>query len=307
MSASIVTSHKEPASLLRVRQRHPWRWVSAIVLVAIFAFVLRSVIGNSNLDWPIVGRYLFNRSILSGVVVTAELTIIAQAIGICLGGVLAVGRLTINPVGRAVASAYLWVFRGTPVLVQLIFWYNLALLFPHVGIGLPFTAVGVSVKTNSVITGFTAAILGLGLNEAAYEAEIIRAGVSAVDPGQREAALALGMRQRQVLAKVVLPQAVRTILPPTGNQIISMLKTTSLVAFIAGGDLLTRTENIYSTNFDVIPLLIVASIWYLGMTTILSVAQRLLEKRVGRSLAPQVTKVSAESGIGLVEIPADGR
>jgi len=187
-------------------------------------------------------------------------------------------------VASTFAIGYGWLFRGIPVLVQLIFWYNLALLFPRLSIGLPFTPWGVGVGTNAVITGFSAAVLGLGLNEAAYMAEIIRAGIIGVDAGQAEAARALGMRQPQVLRHVILPQAMRVIVPPTANQIILMLKATSLTAFIAGGDLLTQAEGIYSNNFQVIPLLIDASLWYISLTAVATLAQQMLERQVGRGV-----------------------
>lgn len=281
-ATSGVGAWEELASLPRVPARHPWRWVLAALLVLAAILLIRSLAFNHNLRWPVVGRYLFSPAILSGVGETIELTLICQAIGIALGTLLALARLARNPVANTFAVTYGWIFRGIPVLVQMIFWYNLALLFPRLGIGLPFSPWGIGIATNSVISGFSAAILGLGLNEGAYMAEIIRAGIIGVDSGQAEAARALGMRQSQVLRHVVLPQALRVIVPPTANQLILMLKATSLTAFIAGGDLLTQAEAIYSNNFQVIPLLIVASLWYIALTAVATVGQQMLERRVGR-------------------------
>lgn len=282
MGARLASTHA--SQFPRVGRRHPWRWVSLVVVVLACLLFARALATNGNLDWTSVGHYLFNDAILSGVTVTIELTLICQTIGILLGTALALGRVGDNPVAQGIAAGYSWLFRGTPVLVQLIFWYNLALLFPRIGVGIPFTSLWVSANTNAVITSLTASIIGLGLNEAAYMSEIIRAGIDAVDAGQTEAALAMGMRRWQTMCSIVLPQALRTIVPPTGNQLIQMLKATSLVAFIAGGDLLTRAEGIYSDNFEVIPLLIVATLWYLSMTTVATVVEQVLERRFARGV-----------------------
>lgn len=188
-----------------------------------------------------------------------------------------------NAVISTVAKGYIWFFRGTPVLVQLIFWYNLGALFPELSLGIPFTDWAVSAPTNSLISPVTAAILGLGLNEGAYMSEIIRSGLLAVDPGQRQAATSLGMTARKALWRVVLPQAMPIIIPPTGNQTIGMLKTSSLVSVIALSDLLYSVQTIYSRNFQTIPLLIVACIWYLAATTVLSFLQAWIERHFARS------------------------
>ncbi|GAB3861745.1 hypothetical protein GCM10028801_26180 [Nocardioides maradonensis] len=209
---------------------------------------------------------------------TLVLTAICMAIGIALAIVLAVMRLSANPVLRGTAFAYVSFFRGTPVLVQLLFWFNLAALYPDITFGLP----GVHLDANTLITPFLAAVLGLGLNEAAYMSEIVRAGILSVDHGQSEAAGALGLSRGLTLRRVVLPQAMRVIVPPTGNETIGMLKTTALVSVLAVHDLLYSSQIIYAKNFQPIPLLIVASIWYLAVTTVLGIGQYYLERRYAR-------------------------
>ncbi len=261
-------------------------WGSRIVaalLVVLIAYFLLSIAGNANFGWDVVGSYLFDPRILSGLSLTIWLTIVTMVIGVVLGTVCAIMAMSGNVVVATVANAYIWFFRGTPVLVQLIFWYNLGALFPELSIGIPFTSWWVSVPTNTVIAPITAAVLGLGLNEGAYMSEIIRSGLLSVDPGQRQAAKALGMTNGSALRRIVLPQAMTVIIPPTGNQTIGMLKTTSLVSVISLSDLLYSAQTIYSRNFQTIPLLIVACIWYLAATTVLSVLQAQIERYFARS------------------------
>jgi polar amino acid transport system permease protein len=219
---------------------------------------------------------------VAGLGMTLLLTLIAMVVGSVIGVIMAVGRQSRNIVVAGAASAYVGFFRGTPLLVQLIFWFNLAALFPTLGLGIPFVPPFVEADTNALITPFFAAILGLGLNEGAYMSEIVRAGLLSVDPGQKDAAEALGMRRAQVFRRIVLPQAMRVIIPPTGNETISMLKVTSLVSVIAIPDLLFAAQVIYSQNFKVIPLLITVSIWYLIVTSVLSVGQYFVERRFKR-------------------------
>jgi polar amino acid transport system permease protein len=230
----------------------------------------------------VVGEYLFDERILEGLRVTIELTVIAMAIGIFLGIVLAVMRLSPNPLVSGGSWLYIWFFRGTPVLVQLLFWYNIAALYPKIALGIPFGPAFVHPDANALITPFTAAILGLGLNEGAYMAEIVRAGIISVPEGQGDAARSLGMTRLETMRRIVLPQAMRVIIPPTGNETISMLKTTSLVSVIAVADLLYAAQNIYSQNFKTIQLLTVASIWYIVCTSVLYVGQYYLERYYGR-------------------------
>jgi polar amino acid transport system permease protein len=205
-----------------------------------------------------------------------------MAIGIVLGVVLAVMRLSPNPLVAGGSWLYIWFFRGTPVLVQILFWYAISALYPKIDLGIPFGPAFVHGDANSLITAFTAAILGLGFNEGAYMAEIVRAGIISVPEGQSDAARSLGMTRLQTMRRIVLPQAMRVIIPPTGNETISMLKTTSLASVIAVGELLYAVQNIYSQNFKTIPLLIVASIWYIVCTSLLYIGQYYLERYYGR-------------------------
>jgi polar amino acid transport system permease protein len=233
---------------------------------------------NPNFGWDVVGLYLRDVSIGRGILVTLGLTAISMAIGIVLGVVFAVMRLSVNPVVRSAAFAYVNFFRGTPVLVQLLFWFNLAALYPVITLGLP----GVELDANQLITPMTAAILGLGLNQGAYMSEIVRAGILSVDHGQTEAAEALGITRMQTMRRVVLPQAMRVIIPPTGNETIGMLKTTALVSVISVPELLYSAQIIYARTFETVPLLIVASLWYLLITSILTIGQYYLERRFAR-------------------------
>jgi polar amino acid transport system permease protein len=260
---------------------HVGRWIGAVVVLVIVGLGVRVLVTDPNFHWQTVWSYLFSSTILNGLVITLALTAIAMAVGIVLGIFLAVMRMSPNPIVSWASRVYIWFFRGTPVLVQLIFWFNLAALFPNIGIGLP-TQAFVHLNANSLIGPFTAAILGLGLNEGAYMSEIVRAGILAVGHGQVEAARALGMTRRQVMRRIVLPQAMRVIVPPTGNETIGMLKTTSLVSVIGLADLLYSAQEIYNVNFDVIPLLITVSLWYLFVTSVLTVIQSRIERYYGR-------------------------
>jgi polar amino acid transport system permease protein len=273
-----------PSEALRaVPVRHPGRWVAAVIVVLLVVVAAHSVATNPRFGWGTVGDYLFQPRILRGLVKTLELTVIAMVIGIALGIVLAVMRLSVNPLVSSFSWFYIWLFRGTPVLVQILFWNNIAALYPRISFGVPFGGPEFfGGSANSVITPFAAAILALGLNEGAYMAEIVRAGIISVDEGQSEAAQALGMTRMQTMRRIVLPQAMRVIVPPTGNETISMLKTTSLVSVIATPELLYSAQLIYAVNFKVIPLLLVASIWYLAVTSVLSVGQYYVERRFGR-------------------------
>ncbi|NKQ59405.1 amino acid ABC transporter permease [Amycolatopsis sp. K13G38] len=276
-------SKADVAALQVRRTRHYGRWVGVAVLLVLAAMLVHTLFTNPRFQWSVVADYFTTTTIVDGLLRTLWLTAAAMAIGIVLGTVLAVMRLSPNPVFSGFAGAFVWFFRGTPLLVQLIFWFNLSALYPKLSLGIPFGPEFVSGSANQFITVYVAALLGLGLNEGAYMAEIVRAGINSVPPGQREAAEALGMSSRRILFRIVLPQAMRVIIPPTGNQLIGMLKTTSLVSVIALPDLLYSAQMIYSSNFQTIPLLIVASIWYLIVTTILSIGQYFVERRFSRS------------------------
>ena len=273
-----------PQTIEAVPLRHPGRWVAAAVIAVLVAMLVHSLAFNKTWQISVIGDYLFDASILRGIVQTLEFTVIAMVIGVLGGILLAVMRLSANPVLSGASWFYIWFFRGTPVIVQLVIWYNIAAIYPKLSFGIPF-GPGHHVDSNSLITRFVAAILGLGLNEAAYMAEIVRAGILSVDPGQNEAAQALGMRGHHVMWRIILPQAMRVIVPPTGNETISMLKTTSLVSVIAAPELFGNAEIIAARNFTVIQLLLVASLWYLFATSILTVGQYYVERYYGRGSA----------------------
>ncbi|MDT3441133.1 MULTISPECIES: amino acid ABC transporter permease [unclassified Pseudofrankia] len=258
--------------------RHPGRWVGVAVLALLAAMLVHALVTNEAFHWDIVWKYLFSEQILRGLWATLFLTLYAMAIGVVGGVLLAILRLSPNPVLRSASWLYTWFFRGTPVMIQILFWASIGALYPRLSIGVPFGPEFASAESNTLIPLLGAAVLGLGLNEAAYMAEIVRAGVGAVDTGQAEASQALGMNQAQTMRRIVLPQAMRVIIPPTGNETISMLKTTSLVSVIAYTELLYAAQIIYSRNFQTIPLLMVAAIWYLAVTSVLSVGQYFLER-----------------------------
>lgn len=285
----------KPAKLVPLR--HPWRWVAVAVELVLLAMLFHAIFTQPAFQWSVVGKYLFDSSILKGVVVTIELTAVAMVAAIVLGIGLALMRLSENPVLRVSSLLYITFFRGTPALVQILFWFNLAALFPRLGIGIPFGPEFVSGSANSFVTPFLAAILGLGLQEAAFMAEIIRGGVLGVDSGQTEAIKALGISRAQGLRKVILPQAMRIIVPPTGNEVIGMLKYTSLASVIAASELLQSAQTIYTRTFQIIPLLIVASIWYVFMTTVLTMLQRVVERRFSRGATRSSATTPKQRGL----------
>ena len=283
MSSVKDTADKgRPEEIRAVPVRHWGRWLAAAIVLVVGVAVVRSVATNARLEWSVVGEYLFDERVLEGLRVTLELTVISMAIGIVLGVLLAVMRLSPNPLLARASWLYIWFFRGTPVLVQIIFWYFISAAYPKINIGIPFGPAFIHGDANTLIKPFTAAILALGLNEGAYMSEIVRAGIISVDEGQADAAHSLGMTRLQTMRRIVLPQAMRVIIPPTGNETISMLKTTSLVSVIAVPDLLYAVQSIYAVNFRTIPLLIVASIWYLVCTSVLYVGQYYLERYYAR-------------------------
>jgi polar amino acid transport system permease protein len=276
-----------PDQIRAIPVRHPGRWVAGLVVLYLVVAVVGSVVQNPRFQWSVIGDYFTSREILNGLVVTLELTATSMAIGIGLGVLLAIMRLSPNPLVSSTSWVYIWFFRGTPVLVQILFWFNVAALYPSFSIGIPFGPQFAEVDLTTLITPFVAGMLALGLNEGAYMAEIVRAGMISVDEGQTEAAQSLGMSRLLTMRRVVLPQAMRVIIPPTGNETISMLKTTSLVSAIAVTDLLYTTQIIYARTYQTIPLLIVASIWYLIVTTVLSIGQYYLERHFGRGVSRQ--------------------
>ncbi|MET9653370.1 amino acid ABC transporter permease [Streptomyces sp. NPDC006460] len=266
--------------------RNYGRWIAAAVSVLALVGLIGSLAKNDNLHWDVVGRYLFADLIFDGLGTTLWLTAAAMALGLGLGTLIAVMRLSASPVLYGLATAFVWVFRGTPLLVQIIFWGYAAALYKYVKIGVPFTDITFfQAETNALLTPAIAALLALGLNEAAYASEIVRAGIQSVDTGQAEAAHSLGMRPALTMRRIVLPQAMRVIIPPMGNETINMLKMTALVSVISAHDLMSNIQDVYAQNYQVIPMLVVASLWYLALVTLLSVPQAWLERRYGRGTA----------------------
>lgn len=296
-NASVETGPAEAAlrDVANAHQPPEWGrwllWAFVLFVAAEFAWI---VARNPNFGWPIVGQWFTEASVLRGLGVTLGLTVVAMTLGTALGLILAIARMSQDRMFSSFAGLFIWFFRGTPLLVQLIFWYNLSTLFPEIAIKIPFGPVLASWNTNDLITPMTAAIAGLSLNEAAYMAEIIRGGLLSVDKGQVEATDAFGMTRVRALRRVIIPQAMRSIVPPTGNQLISMIKATSLVSVIAMADLLYSVQNIYNRTFEVIPMLMVAVIWYLIITSILNVVQGFIERYYARG----------ERGAGQADKPA---
>ncbi|WP_029253953.1 amino acid ABC transporter permease [Paraoerskovia marina] len=272
-----------PGRIHAVPVPRPGRWISAVVIGVLAAMAVNGLVTNDNYRWDVVGAYLFDTRVVQGVGWTLLLTFLAMAIAVLLAITLAIMRRSQNPVLRWTSWTYIWIFRGTPVYTQLVFWGLLSVLYPRLSVGVPFGPEFFSFDTADVITAFYAAVLGLALNEAAYLAEIVRAGLGSVDPGQSEAAKALGMSESKILRRVVLPQAMRVIVPPTGNETISLLKTTSLVLAVPFTlDLTFATNAIANRIFLPIPLLMVAAIWYLVITSILMVGQHYIERYYGK-------------------------
>jgi polar amino acid transport system permease protein len=282
MPTSTTAGPKQATSDTKIHHlKHPSWWIGGGIVVLLIAAFLNLLFTNQNMKWDIVGDYLFDSEILHGLWVTIELTFLAMVIGLALGVVLAIMRLSRNPLFSAVSWIWIWFFRGVPPLVQMIFWFNLATLIPQVKLGVPFTELNLAAwDMNMLMTSFSAAILGLALTESAYAAEMIRAGIMAVPQGQVEAASALGIPSPKVMLRIVLPQALRIVIPPIGNDLISMLKFTSLVSVLATPDLLYSAQMIYSRTYQTIPLLLVATMWYLVLTTIFTLAQQMVERTI---------------------------
>ena len=299
----MTTNGDVPVKVVPVR--HYGRWMGGVVALVFIAMLVHTLFSkvptgqtscrttngvrtchptiNWRFSWNVVWHYFTSYQVLHGLVITLEITVLAMVIGIVLGVFLAVMRLSHSRLLSATAWSYTWFFRGTPVLVQLVFWFNIAALFPSLTLGVPFFHVTfLHLNDNAIFTPLFSGVVALGLNEAAYFSEITRSGLIAVDEGQTEAATSLGMSRGQTLRFVVLPQAMRVILPTTGNEVISMLKTSSLVSTAGVVELLGAVTNIYSVTYQVIPLLIVASIWYLIVTTVMSIGQFYLERHYAK-------------------------
>ncbi|MEI4472986.1 amino acid ABC transporter permease [Frigidibacter sp. MR17.24] len=262
---------------LAVARRPFWgRWIAAAAVLTALGLILKAF-AEGQIEWSYVARFLTAPTILSGIVNTVVMAVLAMALGTVLGIVVALMRLSQNPVLVACAAGYTWLFRGTPLILQLLLWFNIALIFPTIGLPGIWSAPAVE-----VMTPFVSALLGLGLNQGAYTSEVIRAGIISVDEGQHDAARAIGMGRLTALRRVVLPQAMKVVLPPLGNEFISMIKTTSLASVIQFPEVLHSAQNIYYANSRVIELLIVAGFWYLAVVSVLTPVQMLLERHFSR-------------------------
>ncbi|MBT2534270.1 amino acid ABC transporter permease [Arthrobacter sp. ISL-48] len=289
--------------------RHPGRWISAIIIVGVLVLFLQSLVTNTNYRWDVVGTYILDTKVVQGVGWTLLLTVASMVLAIVLAVLLAVMRQSDNPVLRYTSWLWVWFFRGTPVYTQLLFWGLVTVLYPAITIGIPFGPELFTYVLSDPSKGLIPAILGLGLNESAYLAEIFRAGLKSVDKGQTEAAEALGMSKGKIMWRIILPQAMRIIVPPTGNETVGMLKTTSLVLAVPFTlDLTFATNALANRIYLPIPLLIVAAFWYLLVTSILMVGQHYLEAYYGKgvdNLAPATINPAAAKASAAVAPSAD--
>ena len=293
----MTAQQSSAAAIDAIPRRHPWRWVGAGVILVLLGLFLYGAATNPAYGWATYTKYLFNERILFGVWNTLQLTVYAMLLGVVLGIVLSVMRLSPNPVFQSVAWVFLWIFRGTPVYVQLVFWGLLPTIYQKVQFGIPFGPSFFHLNLQSLSIPFLLAVIGLGLNEAAYMAEIIRAGITSVPEGQVEASTALGMSWGMTMRRTVLPQAMRVIIPPTGNELISMLKTTSLVTAVPYSyDLYSiASREIAARTFEPVPMLLVAATWYLIVTSILMVGQYYLEKYFSKGISRKLTTKQLEA------------
>lgn len=288
MSATVVDRGDASVDVVPPRKdyrqvKSPSQMVVAAVGLVLGAWIITLLAANENIDYGTIVGNITNEMILQGLLKTFQLTLVSMGLGLLFGVVIAVAKLSTNRLLITMADVYIWFFRGVPLLVQILIWGNFSLLFPRLGVGIPFTdVVFFSVSTNAVITTFVASILALTLHEAAYMAEVVRGGLQGVDRGQAEAAKALGMNGRQVLMRIILPQALRIIIPPTGNQLISLMKASAMVSVIAGGELMTVANDIGSISYRTIELLTVATFWYLVIVSLLTILQRYLEQRLAK-------------------------
>ncbi|MFD8144734.1 amino acid ABC transporter permease [Streptomyces sp. NPDC059708] len=265
-----------------VPRRRVGRRVSAAAALLVFALAVRSVLGNDAFQWDVVGRYFTTSAVLHGLLLTLWLTAVVMVLGFLTGTVLAVMRLSDSPVLRTLSWGYVWIFRSTPLLVQLLFWFNIGALYPTLGLGIPYGPELFSVRTVNLLGPTLTAVIGLTLHESAYAAEVVRGGILSVDPGQTEAAQALGLSGWRTLRRIVVPQAMRSIVPTAGNMLIGTLKGTSIVSVLAVHDLLYSVQLVYNQNYQVIPLLLVATLWYAAVTTVLSAGQFYVERHYAR-------------------------
>jgi len=290
-SAEKTIEPAPPAEAIKaVPLRHPGRWIGATIVLVLIALFVYGAATNGNYHWDTYRAYLFDKRISTAAWNTLQLTFWAMGLGVGLGIVRSIMRLSPNPVLTWAAWGFLWIFRGTPVYVQLVFWGLFTSLYPHLAFGIPFVHQFAHLNIQTLNAAFFFAVLGLGLNEAAYMAEIVRAGITSVHEGQTEAATALGMSWAMTMRRIVLPQAMRVIIPPTGNEVISMLKTTSLVTAVPYTlDLYTTQRGIAGVLYRPVPLLLVASTWYLAITSVLMVGQYFLERHFARGSSRLLT------------------
>jgi polar amino acid transport system permease protein len=289
------TSLERLAALpVRRKARILSRWLPAVLIGAIVLGIGWAFVTAPAMRWDVVGQYLFSPRILTGIGTTIVFTVLTFVIGLALGLLVTVMRQSGNPVLAVACGAYIWLFRGTPLLVQLVFWFNLALIFPYLGVRIPALGIAIGGGANELVSPFTAALVGLTLHSAAYMAEVVRGGFLAVPAGQVDAALAIGMTELEAQRHVVIPQAIRVILPPLGNQFIDILKATSIVSVIGGGDLMTRAQQIYGQNYQVIALLVVASLWYLVLVTLATLGQSWLERSLDRGRHRRPVTIATE-------------
>ena len=281
-SPETLPSDEQLLSAKLVPLRRPGQWISAAVLLVLFAMLVHTLLTNSRFQWNVVGDYFLSRAILNGLALTLWLTASVMVCGYLLGVLVAVMRLSANPVLRTLSFGFVWLIRSVPVLVQLLFWYELASLYPQLSLGIPFGREFATVRTAHLFSGLLAAFVGLTLDVGAFSSEIIRGGILSVDQGQSEAAQALGLGGGRIFRRIVLPQAMPAIIPASGNLLIGMLKATSIVSVIAVQDLLYSAQLIYNQNFEIIPLLLVATLWYVILTTLLSIGQFFVERHFAR-------------------------
>jgi polar amino acid transport system permease protein len=292
----VTVDDLQASTIDAVPLRHPWRWVSAVVIIVLVALFLYGAATNPDYHWSTYWKYLFDQRISTAAWNTIQLTVLSMVLAVVLGVVLAVMRLSPNPVLRSVSWVYVWMFRGTPVYVQLVFWGLFPVLYKNIQLGVPFGPSFFHFSIQQLSLYFELSVIGLGLNEAAYMAEIIRAGISSVPEGQTEASTALGMSWWMTMRRTILPQAMRVIIPPTGNEVISMLKTTSLVIAVPYSlELYGRAHDIGIALFQPIPLLVVAATWYLAITSILMVGQHYLERYFSRGVSRRLTSKQLEA------------
>jgi polar amino acid transport system permease protein len=303
MATGTTTRTPPPEQIRAVPVRHPWRWVTAVVIAVLVAMFVHMLLTNPVFQWRFMGQNILTKPVLLGARTTLIMTVLAMVIGVLLGIVLAVMRLSPNPIVSGAAWAYVWFFRAIPRIVLLFFVANLGALYATYHLGVPFGSqlahllgfrsdlTFLGLNGNQIFAGFTAGLLGLALSEGAYMAEIVRAGIQSVDPGQHEAASALGMSRGHTMRRIVLPQAMRVIIPPTGNETIAMLKDTSLlIAVPVTSELNFQLRAIGARTFQVIPLAVASILWYLALTSVLMIGQYFLEKRFSRGFGSRETR-----------------